>query len=474
MFSFERFAWAVRHLFWWIPGFRRAGRLRTRRDAFLYACLRFHPWDLPLLTVELILLVWSVREALNALHIAGTPWNLFSLVAAFFVADIVHRVYDLRARLRDLLPKAEDSRLDEIRSSSLSCFVSKAEKHFQLDEVRPTADEETLEFTVRKASLAGLQGQSYHWYAVQSDKVDGLLSQGSYQCVWESGSGTRKRIRQLLRKNERPVLDFLRHARSHALEAGKLFFNGQVLCMSRMAEDRGSLIIHVRPGRYFDGYLTNGVCTLVLTTEGDERPVADGRALFPIEIDGNDARLASLSAARMENVIGVSTIGFTADRKLWWWKQTTRAFESEGRVAPSGSGSCEITDWSTRHGDSLITSGMQRELREESNLKASDVCSTMVLGYFRWLGRGGKPEFVGLTKVKTNYSEVVPEGIEVDRPAWACERAAISTIDQLASQLDEVRAHAPPLSFPLDMNLRALQRLCIRDPDRLRHFLFGN
>jgi hypothetical protein len=68
----------------------------------------------------------------------------------------------------------------------------------------------------------------------------------------------------------------------------------------------------------------------------------------------------------------------------------------------------------------FLAHSMEREFREESHplkdaLKNARV-NTYPLGYFRWVGRGGKPEFVGFSTVDKKAYELRPNTAEVDRP----------------------------------------------------------
>ncbi|WP_410672394.1 hypothetical protein [Amycolatopsis sp. cmx-4-68] len=49
---------------------------------------------------------------------------------------------------------------------------------------------------------------------------------------------------------------------------------------------------------------------------------------------------------------------------------------------------------------------MERELCEESGLTPRDVRETKVVGFARWMERGAKPEFFGLTELAVDSSEV--------------------------------------------------------------------
>lgn len=78
---------------------------------------------------------------------------------------------------------------------------------------------------------------------------------------------------------------------------------------------------------------------------------------------------------------------------------------------PSGSGSLEVSDWEALEQNQpklvdLAIAGAERELREESNLPNDLEIETTIAGYYRSIERGGKPEFIALSKVAASSQEV--------------------------------------------------------------------
>jgi hypothetical protein len=81
-------------------------------------------------------------------------------------------------------------------------------------------------------------------------------------------------------------------------------------------------------------------------------------------------------------------------------------------LAPSGSGSLEPRDLRTPDGGprrslhTAVRAGMERELCEESGLRPQDVRTTKLTGFARWMERGAKPEFFGVTELAVDSVEV--------------------------------------------------------------------
>lgn len=92
----------------------------------------------------------------------------------------------------------------------------------------------------------------------------------------------------------------------------------------------------------------------------------------------------------MGNHIGISTLTHTNDGQLVLWRQSGAAQQSRDLLAPTGSGSCDWSDWTDLSNDrllkDLISRAMKREFREESHpLKSvlKDVAMrTAILGFF--------------------------------------------------------------------------------------------
>jgi hypothetical protein len=231
-------------------------------------------------------------------------------------------------------------------------------------------------------------------------------------------------------------------------------------------------------GSYFISFLTNEICTKKLVTSSEfPASIFNGANFFPLE-DCRDSkkRLKPISLSLMGNHIGISTIGHSSDGKLCFWRQTERAVRSEGLVAPTGSGSCDWTDIpSSGLLEDLAINAMKREFHEESNRRGSyisinQIRETRLLGYFRWASRGGKPEFVGVSKLSVTASALIPNLDEVDAPrdeSHLCRPA--STYDEMQSSIAEL-LNRHDLSVPLWVNLIVLKEVLNEDRNKCERF----
>ncbi|MET8996542.1 hypothetical protein [Amycolatopsis sp. NPDC004169] len=93
---------------------------------------------------------------------------------------------------------------------------------------------------------------------------------------------------------------------------------------------------------------------------------------------------------------------------------------------------------------------MERELCEESGLTPEDVRETKVVGFARWMERGAKPEFFGLTELAIDSAEVARR-----RPAGG-ERlysAGLTLFDVDLAAVGAALADGVPLSGALPQRL---------------------
>lgn len=304
---------------------------------------------------------------------------------------------------------------------------------------------------------------------VRSRRVDAWLRQccASGQTVplhFDDSAVDRIAERTELTEDAARLVVLLKCLEVQARQSGHRFENQAKLSLSSDLATPDSPITAFR-GSYYLSAITNELCSRNLVRRGEEEHILfRGSRIAPWR--GTPPQLAPLSDSLLGNHIGVSTIAHTSDNKLVLWVQTW-AQQSVDKLAPTGSGSA---DWGDRSTDLLNTvrTGMQRELREESSrrdriLDAGAVGATRVLGYYRWVSRGGKPEFVGITKLKVSAAGLHPDDREVatrsedQKPVF--EATSVESLGSAVSEL--LRRH--DLSIPLHVNLQCL-RDCLDNP----------
>jgi hypothetical protein len=260
-------------------------------------------------------------------------------------------------------------------------------------------------------------------------------------------------------------------------------FNGDIICQATTLETSladETVPVVFRPARYFDLLVSNYMVGSNIYSQNEELILRAGQL-----ITDDAGKLRSLDDSGLANAVGVSTIAFDRNNRLILVAQSEAALSSPGLWAPSGSGSLEPRDFrpqvrrtaTTQSLATAILAGMNRELAEEANVDYSAIKWSTVLGYFRWLDKGGKPEYVGVTRLHPTTDELRRVQRRVER-RWVTKILVDVRVD-----FDALRDHPDrpqdalslqagtliQLSTPLYAALRALgDRLA--DPAFAREF----
>ncbi len=179
--------------------------------------------------------------------------------------------------------------------------------------------------------------------------------------------------------------------------------------------------VNVRKSYYFDALLTAEAFRSRLLRKnlcGKEEVYVDLTSYFPVTSNLSSAfagrraktedmtlRLKSKFYEEVSGHIGITSLILTENNKIAMLYQGAKKVIDAKKVSFGGSGSMDYDDIvNTNHPIDLrdaIRYGMTREVSEETNMEDyfDDILkNTKVIGFFRWLDRCGKPEFVGITK----------------------------------------------------------------------------
>jgi hypothetical protein len=203
----------------------------------------------------------------------------------------------------------------------------------------------------------------------------------------------------------------LRSSASYVLPVinyGRLVFNGKIIGMRGDPLPPGPnppAPIRLHIARFFDAQCSNEMCNLQITHR------SGGGEFDPrIELLTNaNGQLRTIAESSLADGIGISTVAFTADHALVLTRQSSRNIASPRLLAPSGSGSLDPRDLGpastgqdpSRHEilQDIVRRGMERELREETGIHQDEIRYTKVIGFARWLERGARPEFFGVSEL---------------------------------------------------------------------------
>lgn len=319
--------------------------------------------------------------------------------------------------------------------------------------------------------------------ALRSLELDNALSGHDWSC--ELADSHAQLVRATIVDNRDFCLAFLTRAFEKAW-GQSLFVNQRKWCLAS-EPDTGAGTVQVHEGGYFDSFCTNEGCTAVLVDEkGDKRR---GLRMFPVHMKGaGTLHLDDLELAPVNNHVGITTLAITADRYIVVWQQGQLNTQDPGKIVATGSGSGDIGDLEPASLRTTVVRGMERELREEGIrngvlLPRAAVAHTEIVGFFRWIARGGKPEFVGITRLSISVDQLWPDHREVYEPVPAGTQRKLESkifvagLDVVPAAIASIRAYegrGGQLSLPLKVILARMDELFALRPDFLRSILFGN
>jgi hypothetical protein len=127
----------------------------------------------------------------------------------------------------------------------------------------------------------------------------------------------------------------------------------------------------------------------------------------------SEGRLIDLSESVLSNHIGVTTLLVTGDDQIVLQEQGDQMVEAR-KISVGASGSAVLADCVGADGrlrtlQETIRSAMEREVSEEVSAAVGPHKSrTWITGHARYLSRGGKPEFYGITRSVSRLEDLHP------------------------------------------------------------------
>lgn len=283
----------------------------------------------------------------------------------------------------------------------------------------------------------------------------------------------KEKIRRYIEKHKEILLQYLNYYFFASVKLQRAFTNDEKFCMSAdLSLHTHTVICHT--GGYYDSFLTNQISGTTLVIQDKKHTTISTEEVFPAGIDEeNNKYLSDISSSPMNHHIGASTIGFSKDRKLIIWTQGSTNQFGNGLLIPTGSGSANASDITGTDFQASVKRAMERELHEESTSKKNKNknYTTLLLGFYRWVSRGGKPEFVGITKLPENAEVYRPNIKEVTTRKTGEHIFPVQTFDNLPKAIRDIRKSGQ-LSVPLFMCLRELEYMYENHKKELEIFLF--
>lgn len=238
---------------------------------------------------------------------------------------------------------------------------------------------------------------------------------------------------------------------------------------------------------YYTSFLTNELCSKRIENKWSMELLIDGfKKRFPLN---QNNQVKPIHMSELNNHIGASALAFTADKQICIWRQNSKTQRSNGLLAPTGSGSSDWEDFALfAKNDQIllkdvIIESMKREFSEESSknkvtIPREEIGEAKILGYFRWLRFGGKPEFYGIVKVKKVSSNLHPDMKEVGGPKYDPNDSDSIDLKQPANNKKEMLESidyflsSTRLSVPLYVILVELQYRLNNNDEKLIEFLW--
>lgn len=273
-------------------------------------------------------------------------------------------------------------------------------------------------------------------YVYINDKVNVLLQGNERMSIYRNFQHEENLKKQICNEHlwNSTFYPFLHQKYRETGYKGNQFYNEEKFGLS---EDPEQASVYVHKTCYFDTYLTNIIPGNSLIRNCDQRVLCETEELMPYRKEEKCSTHSKKILYKMagdgvcrSNEVGISTL-FLIDGAILFWQQSPYALSSVNLIAPSGSGSADWDDCKCYFNEpnglrKAVVYGMQRELWEESYSYTNQVsmkcfmnhAETRIIGYFRWLEKSAKPEFVGVTRICPNNifesrNYIVPEFMEV-------------------------------------------------------------
>ena len=405
--------------------------------------------------IDLLLFITSTYTLIsswNELFIENNNGKAIIFVLLGTIIKFIYDLYNIISEIKDSM----DLRYGYIKSD----FQEKVYKEVKIEN-SVTSDYIIEDITLPSGKIERV---------VRSTSLDNYIREGNFEL--EESRNMERNIKRFIKENKENLLPFLKFNYRLSNFYGKMFFNEKKLCISADIKiNPNEKKVYCHKGSYYDTYLTNIISGKELRSNEDNKLIASAEDFMPVIKRKDGYYLKDITASIMNNEIGISTIAITSDNYLVLWTQNRVAQSSAGLLVPTGSGSC---DWSDIRGKSFtdtIVYAMNRELWEENGGKLlckspEEIGITKILGTFRWINKGGKSEFVGLTKVNRDLISFDKDKKEVfDR-----EEYLITSADNLIKNIDAL-LERKNISVPLYVNLKVIREYARDNKEEIEEFL---
>lgn len=400
------------------------------------------------LSIFVISLITAINNNIGSIDIDLT--NLFVLI--IFIFSLFNVIWEAIGKLKDI--KSFTGHDEEIEMTKKETII-KENLAFKLGDIKyiqkKSSDFESIKVGKLEAS-----------YVIRSLKLNEYLWDNNIKL--EIDTNKKEKVKKFILKNKEIISPFFQYQYYKSKKNQQYFFNEYKLCM---ASDicLGEEVVRCYKSDYYSSFLTNEICMFALERIEDATIIYDASNFYPCEYKYKDKTyyLQPIDKSEMNNHIGVSTLAVTKDNYIVLRKQNKKSQQNKNKFVPTGSGSCDWSDIKEKSFTNTIEYAMKRELWEENGGKKispniEEVGQTKILGFYRWLERGGKPEFVGITKLNCNFDAME---VNTDEFVNIANKADMDTytlecIESLPEIIKTIKGYEN-ISIPLYMCLDALE-----------------
>jgi hypothetical protein len=314
---------------------------------------------------------------------------------------------------------------------------------YELRDAEPELGHGLKGLTQTKDKILAIRG--HNGVVVVNASVDAQLDRGSHRIKLRKDSYAWPEELKLAAKLARREMNRL------ALNEHKLGLRSEI-DSEFVAADRS---VEFQKTRYFFDRTTNSVLNRDVWSRLREQRVARGRDYFISE----DNRLIRLEQAGASNQLGGSTLMVDQSRQVHLTMQTSTSAESPDLLAPSGSGSFDLFRYQTLVArqpnltfQEFCRSEIERELFEETALVANTLeLKTFLIGFGRFLYRGGKPEIFAVSALRRSTATA---RVTTQERLWTGGHEVVPLDDLLSWKPDKLAT----VSAPLAANIELLRR----------------
>lgn len=237
---------------------------------------------------------------------------------------------------------------------------------------------------------------------------------------------------------------------------------------------------------YFKGLVTSEAYrsrVLFKNSEGRIDRCSDGTEWFPRSNGVSKHELASYPISGISGHIGTTPFALSADGKPMFARQKKKNAIGGGRLVFRGSGSMDFKDLDADPDQNdffkTIKHSMARELVEETNKALSLAESKLIIGekaiveiremilmsgFFRWVDRCGKPEFLGVVRLPEDIKINDFDGYEVGYHDFLEEISPLKSSKDVISLYNQIKSQTKyPVALSTLMAFRRVAEICSYD-----------